>query len=287
MAAQASLIFAMLAMVCWAFGDFFIQRSARKIGDLETLTYIGIIGVLGLLPFVIKDFYLLNDFRNIMLLLILGVVTFIAALVNFEALKKGKLSVIDVIFELELPVTIALGFVFFRESLTFSQAMAILAVFLGIIMISTKSFSHWKGMLEKGVLIALVGAAMMGVLNFLTASSSKLISPWMAVWFPAVVFTIISLVFICRREGLGRFIGNGVRFRKVVLAMGVFDTLAWLFYAMAVFDGEISLITAITESYPALSMFLGMKFNRESVRSHQYLGAFLALASSVVLCFFA
>jgi len=99
---ELSIIFAFLAMICWGFGDFFIQRCTRKIGNLESLAYIGIIGTLLLIPFIIKDFDLIFSSSNLFLLLGLGIITFIAAILDFEALKEGKLSVIDVLLEIEL-----------------------------------------------------------------------------------------------------------------------------------------------------------------------------------------
>ena len=65
--------------------------------------------------------------------------------------------------------------------------------------------------------------------------------------------------------------------------MGIIDTLAWVFYAFAIVKYEISITTAITESYPAIALFLGLWFNRERIDWHQYLGAALAIISSVIL----
>lgn len=65
--------------------------------------------------------------------------------------------------------------------------------------------------------------------------------------------------------------------------MGIFDTLAWLLYAFAVESKEIALTIAITESYPAVALFLGLWLNREKINWHQYCGAALALGASVWL----
>ena len=57
---EMGVIFAAFcAMLLWALGDFLIQRSTRKIGDLESLAFIGIIGSVALIPFIIGDFSLL------------------------------------------------------------------------------------------------------------------------------------------------------------------------------------------------------------------------------------
>lgn len=285
MGIEVGILFAFGAMLCWAFGDFFIQKCCRKIGDIESLAYIGILGSIVLIPLAIKNLSSFFSLPNLMLLILLGVITFIAAIFDFEALKKGKISIVDVIIELELPVTIILAFVFFRETLSLIQFIVISFVFIGIILIATKSFSHWKTRLERGALLALIAAIGMGGINFLTAASSRAISPIMAIWFPWVIFTALCFVVLIKRGDFGKFIKNGAKFKWIVLAMAIFDTAAWLFYAYAIIDSEIAITTAITESYPAIAMFLGIWLNKEKINWHQYLGAFLALGASFVLAF--
>src|SRR3972149_4886431 len=122
MALNLIIVFAFLAMLFWGFGDFFIQRSIRKVGNVETLAWIGVIGTIGLFPFVLKDIPLLLNPVNSVFIIGLGVITFIAAMFSFKALKDGKLSVVDVVLEVELPITIALSFIFLGETLTTKQA---------------------------------------------------------------------------------------------------------------------------------------------------------------------
>jgi bacterial/archaeal transporter family protein len=283
MAVASSIIFAFCAMLCWGIGDFLIQRSTRKIGNIQALAWIGIIGTLGLLPFAYSEIGSIFNKDNIILLLSLGVIVYITALFNFEALREGKLSVIDVILELELPITIILCFVFLKETLTMTQLIVVSFVLLGIVLIATESFHHWKTRLEKGVIIAVIAAILMGVVNFLTASSSKTISPLMAIWIPWVIFTILCMFFLWKNNELKSFYNNASQYRTLILWMGVFDTVAWLFYAYAVQNSHVSIITAITESYPAIAMFLGLWFNKEAIKKHQYFGAGLAIAGSVLL----
>lgn len=278
-----SLLFAFAAMLCWGFGDFFIQRCTRKVGDIESLAFIGIIGALLLTPLVIKDFSKILLTQNLLLIAGFSVIIFIVALLNFEALKEGKLSVIDAILEIELPVTIGLSFWFFKETLSIFQLFIISLIFIGIVLIATKSFSHWKTRLEKGVLLAFFAAIGMGIVNFLTATYSRAISPIPVIWATWLVTFLISMLFIVKREGAKKMIKNGLKFKWLILAMGIFDTLAWLFYAYAVFENEISITTAITESYPAIGLFLGLWLNREKIKWYQYAGSFLALISSVIL----
>jgi drug/metabolite transporter (DMT)-like permease len=105
----------------------------------------------------------------------------------------------------------------------------------------------------------------------------------MAVWGAWVVYTILCLLVIWQREGFGNFIAHGREFKWIILLMGIFDTIAWTFYSFAVFDQEIAITTAISESYPAIALFLGLWFNKEVIKKHQYVGAALALLCSFLL----
>ncbi|MCX6798530.1 MAG: DMT family transporter [Candidatus Diapherotrites archaeon] len=288
MAFEFSILAAFGAMACWGIGDFLIQRGTRRVGDIETLAFIGILGAIGLLPVVLPELPLLFSPANFGLLIVLGVVTFVAAIFDFEALREGKLCVIEVILEIELPVTAILAFIFFGETLTMVQLAIVLLIFLGIILMAIDPFSHRKArkVIEKGVVLAILAAVGMAAVNFLTAAGSKQVSPIMAIWVPWLVIGIMSIVVIWRGEGLRKFRVNAAKFKWLIIAMAIFDTAAWLFYATAVLKNEIAITTAITESYPAIGLFLGVWFNKEKIFKHQYLGAALALVASVLLAFF-
>ncbi len=282
---ELSVLAAFGAMLCWGFGDFFIQRSTRESGDIESIAFIGIIGSVLLLPLVLSELPLLFSIPNLVFLAFIGIVTLAAALLNFEALKEGKLSVIEVIFEIELPVTVVLGLFFFGETLSTPQAAAILFILAGICLISLSSLSrqHYLKRFEKGIFLAIVSAVAMALLDFATAVGSRIVSPAMAVWVPCLVFTAICLLLIRQREGFPRLLQNAKKFSSDILGMGVFDTLAWLLFAIAVLEKELAVTIAITGSYPAIALLLGVLVNKEKMRPHQYTGAAMALLASIAL----
>lgn len=282
---EIGVLIAFGAIICWALGDFFIQKSSRKIGDLQTLFFVGLFATLFLLPFVWKDLLSLTEPRNILILAILGILTLIAGLLNFEALKEGKFSVVEIITELELPITIILSIFILKETISLKQSILIALIFLGIILIAIKSY-HLKNLrkfIEKGAIIGIFGAIGMGFVNFLTATSARTISPIAAVWAPALIFSIICLALIIKRDGIKNLLTNLKRFKLFILAAGLFDTAAWTLYATSIMKQEVSIITAMTESYPSLSLFLGRWFNKERINWHQYLGAAIALISCILL----
>src|SRR3989338_11631757 len=106
------IIFALVAMLCWGFGDFLIQRSLRKIGDWETLFIISAVGCIVLLPFVWTGLHhLFEPGSGKIILFSAGAVLFVAALLEFEALKRGKISVIEPTWSIEIPASIFLAYI--------------------------------------------------------------------------------------------------------------------------------------------------------------------------------
>src|SRR3989344_2446202 len=285
---EDSIILAFVAMLFWGVGDFLIQRNVRRIGNLESLFFLCLIGAVGMLPWVMSEHALLLSLENLLFLGLLGLLTFGVAWLNFEALKQGNLSVVDVVLELELPVVIVLGFFFFRESLSFWQGVVIGVLFIGILLVAMERFSlkHLFKRLEKGALIAVAAALGLGLLDFFTAASSRSINPLLAIWFHYVIVAGVSAFFVFRKQRISKLLRMSRPYSWWILGMAVFATLAWLAYAHAMEIHNIAVITAITESYPAVALFLGLWLNKERIQKHQYPGAFLALGGSIALAFF-
>lgn len=221
-----------------------------------------------------------------MILLTLGIATFIVGIINFEALKRGKISVVEIIMEAELPIAVLLGLFFFRESLSGFQIFLILLVFAGIVLIAAEPEQMKKHFFEKGALLALVAAIGYGIIDFLTAVGAKTISPLLTIWFTWIIFTLICLVSMAWRGDLGRFFKDAVKYKMLVIVMSAIDTLAWVLFAIAVRHNELAITVAITESYPAIGLILGVAANREKVAVHQYIGAAIAVAASFAIGFY-
>ncbi len=117
---------AFLAMLCWGFGDFLIQKSVRKLGDWETLFVICAFGAVILLPFVWRDLpALFGNGRGVWILFLSSLILFVAALLDFEALKEGKLAVVEPIWSFEVPAAAILAFVILGERISWLQIILI------------------------------------------------------------------------------------------------------------------------------------------------------------------
>ena len=292
---DTSILLAFGAMFAWGIGDFLIQRTIRKIGWLETLWWIYLLSFIILLPFIIKFLPTLTA-KNFGLLFTLGMVGFGAAVVHFQALKIGKLSVVETIIAFELPLTILLGWLFLNNSLSTLQLFLIILIFLGIILISLDfsqlnqkaRFRFWflknRPLLEKGAVLAILTALFLAFTNFFTAINAVEINALLVIWLSWACGGLICLSYLVYKNNFGDIIKNGQKNWQLIIVMVLIDISAWLFFTYSLASGkELGIITSITQSYVVIAMFLGLIFNKEKIRGWQYVGASLAIIGSLLI----
>lgn len=286
------IIFALGALVFWGVGDFFIQRTTRKVGDLHALFFISAVGAIVLYPFVYRETGIIFSIpSNLYLLLLAGVVLFFASLFDFEAMKQGKLAIVEPVYSLELPITVGLTVVLHGEHLNWVQSIIVAVVFVGLLLTVTThhlQLHFHKRLFERGVILAGAGAVGLALMNFLLGLSSQVTSPLLAIWFASLVVAIMSAIYLFARGDLKKIYYNLKEYPRVIFAEVFFDNLAWICFAFAVIFIPIYMATTISESYVALAVLLGVFINKEKLKRHQVLGIiftfvgvlFLALVSN-------
>jgi drug/metabolite transporter (DMT)-like permease len=276
---------AFVAMLCWGFGDFFIQRSARRIGNWETLFVISAFGSAILLFFVWRDVgALLSEHFSLAVLLICSFIILIAALLNFEALKRGKLSVIEPVWAFEVPAAGILAFFILGETISISQALLIFTLIVGLILLSLKETHSIKRFLvERGVFVAFIGAFFMGGANFFMGWSARLTDPLMANFFVGLFLTVATGSYLIV-SGKGRqLVEDVVKHRALLLPMSIADNVAWVAFAFAMTLAPIAVAVALSESYIIVAVILGLVINKERLKTHQKAGLVGAIISVVLL----
>lgn len=285
------LIAACIALLAWGFGDFAIQRSIRVLGIIPALFFIGIVGGLGLLPFVWHE--LPGVFENtslIQLLALTAITTLVYAILLFASFQRGKLSIVEPVISLELPITIAISIIFIGEQIIASQYVLILIIFAGLVAtVFRQEPKHWwniffkRKIFERGVLLAIAAAAFSALANVLTGVLSIESSPLVAIWGIHSSLALFCLIWMAFRSEVVSSFRIAIKNWKPVLAESLLDNIAWIAYAAAVTTIPISITIAITESYIALGALLGIIFNRERLQKHQYVGVAITIAAAVIL----
>jgi len=273
------------ALASWGVGDFLIQRSARKFGDTIALFYITAFGAVILLPFIWNEIIatVSNAYSLSILLITSGVILF-AALFDFEALRVGKISVIEPVYAFEVLITTMLASFIIREEPSLIQFILIAGLLAGIFLVSTRSFHHLKLLhLERGVPQAILATAGMGFVNFLFGVGARETNPIMINWFTNLFLAVVMLGYILFRSKWKEMVEDWKKNKELITSVSFFDNLAWVFYAYGTTYIPIAITTTISEGYIAFAAALGLVFNREKLQLHQYLGMVLAIGSVIIL----
>lgn len=284
----AGIVFSLIALISWGFGDFFIQRATRAIGSWKALFFIGIVGLIGLFPFVQNDLTSLNT-SNFLLLGLLGIVVVCAALFDFEALRQGKIAIIEPIIGLELPITVGLSLTLTNEALSSLQLFLIGIVFIGIVLAISSHHEHLhnhKRVFEKGAILAGIGAIGMALTNFLVGISSQNISPLITIWFAHSLLAVVCGIYILHKGEFRTLIDDLKKYPKPIIGQSILDNVAWVSFAKATTLIPIAIVTTISESYIALAVLLGLFVNHEKLRKHQIIGVVLATIGVVAISYF-
>lgn len=279
------VLWAFIAMISWGVGDFLIQRSARKFGDGIALFLITAFAAVALLPFILYELPAIAalDYR-FWLLMGTSLVMLFAALFDFEALRLGKISVVEPVYALEVPLTTALGSFLLSEWLTPLQGILIIALIVGIVLVSLRSLHLLRNFrLEKGVFFAFFAALGMGTANFLFGIGARQTSPLLINWFTSAMIALAMATYLTYTHQWNALRKDWQKHKRLIVGVSIVDGLAWVAYAFSTLTIPIAIATAISESYIALAALLGLIWNREKLLAHQKTGLVLAVGAAVVL----
>ena len=289
MSISVGIAFAFIAMLCWGVGDFLIQKSSRKIGNIETLFIITLFGALILAPFVPSGLIkLFSPGNGIALFILIGcsIVLFLAALLDFEALKIGKITVVEPIWSTEIIVSTLLAYFILKEKLGISQIILIALLISGLILVSINKkgkFSFKNFFLEKGVLLAFIAAITMGLANFMMGAGARVSNPIVVNFFVNIVIAGVLLFYLLYKGLFKKVLLDFKNNFKLMLTMSILDNLAWVAFVFAMSLAPIGIAVALSESYIIIAVSLGFVVNKEKLQSHQKLGLIFALFGAIAL----
>ncbi len=275
----------------WAFlsrwiGDFLIQRSTRKVGDRETLLVVALSATIFLFPFIYHDLNSIFLFKNIFILLLAAGIFLIMSLLSFESLKRGKISVVEPIFTLEVPVAVFLAFIFFNETIFWQQWILITILLIWLILVSLKPHHFRKySWLEAWVLLAILAAIFEWISNFVVSFSSRINNPLLTIRFLSFLSAVVSFVFLMRKHSIKTLRYEIVSYKKLFSWLGILDNLWWIFFAFSVTLIPIAIATSLSESYIALASLLGLLINKEKLFTYQKIWFIITFFAAIALAF--
>ena len=143
-----SLAIAILAglggMLGWGFADFSAKNTIDRIGEIASLVWAHCIGTAIFIFFAVLQFAvtgnvikLPDSLKTWLLLAFFGLLQMIVYWLVYKAFSKGQLAVLNPIFASYSGLVAIMSVIFFGEKLGLNLGIAIIAIFVGIILLNS------------------------------------------------------------------------------------------------------------------------------------------------------
>lgn len=283
MASSLGILFGLLCMLGYGLADAICKVPSQRIGAVRTVFYRGIL-LSGLLLLISAVFFKPVAFtlKDALIMLFIAVLGYFPLKFYLKAVKMGQVGIISPAAKSSVITTVVLSLVFFGETLSLSQAGAIIGIVLGIVLISVdvndlRASSVFS--MSSGIPYALVSSVLWGITYFLLK-------------MPVLVFgPILTSLFL--EGGVTLSAGAHLALRKVpfawperkmlpyLLALALVTALGTLSFAFGISLAPVSIIAALGFASPLITIVYGRIAYKERLRMMQYLGALMIVGGVV------
>ena len=273
----------------WGVGDFFAARASKDtnpaIAQLVVESLSAAIFLVIFLVFMRASFY--SDAAGLAYGVGSGIFMSLSSVCFFRGLQAGPVSLVSPISAAYPLVTTVILLTVFHDSLNLLQLGGIALIVIGVMTASelvTTKVSAFK--LSRGVKYALATALFWGVGYALLGPAIKALG-WQTT--SLVQLLTMALFFIA----MFRVIYPSVKLTKADLhprknKFAIFNSVISLF-AIVIFNfgvtyaSSAAIVTAISASYPAITIFLALKQFKEEVRFIPLIGGFVSVIGVIIL----
>ncbi len=279
-------------MLGWGLADFFAKKTIDKIGDVVTLFWSQLFGIVPLLIlFLLQPSTLSLSTSGWLYLLILGVTSGLSYIPTYVAFGKGKVSLLSPIFA-SYSVAVALySALIFGEVIPFSRIIAFIIVFVGILLINgdPRSFLFFlpkykpsedkkvSGLKEIIWAVVIYSAWLVALDQFISGKS------WILCLLIIRILSAISLFFYSRatkRQLLFR--DKGVW--KFLIIIGIFDVAAYasITYGFSA-TSFTSIVALLSAAFSLPTILLARVFLKEKATRLQTVGSLIIIIGVILV----
>jgi len=277
------------AMIGWGLSDFLYQRVARKVGIWEVLFGITFVGMVVLFPFVYPLLAggLEYSFAVGLILVAICLLRIISIYLGALALLIGKLSVVEPVISLEMPMIVLLSVFLLGEAITALETVLIVLIFLAILLAVTEHVGrlkyHNRVFIESGAAVAFGAVIFYAVVGFLIAVASREVPPVFVVWLYQISIAAFALLKIVSKKRVSNLVGGFGKYSGLIISSGIFGVAGWVLYGISAQHLPIALAIALSQGYVLVAGGLGVAVNKEKIAPHQVAGILLSFLGIIAL----
>lgn len=279
------ILFGILAMLGYGISNSMTQVPVKAIGSKRTIFFRN--ATASIFLGIVTLFFLSQTTISVEYVLVaLGIafLGYLPQLAYFKALKAGKVGVVSPIASSSVVFTVIFSLLFFHESLGAGQVAAILAIVLGIFLISANP-KDWKNTnllkISSGVPYAFVASVLWGMVYFLLKIPVSVLGPMLSGFlleFGGMVLCGMNL----RLSKVSFGIPEKETLKRIII-IGILGGMGTMFFNLGIEIYEVSIVAAITFSWPMLAAIYAKYVYKEEMSLLQWAAAVLILAGIMVL----
>jgi drug/metabolite transporter (DMT)-like permease len=283
-----TVILGFTTAVVYGFADFFGAIASRKISSLLVTAVSGIIGfffLISMVPFFGANF----SEAAIITGIAAGVASAIGISALYASLAIGPIAIVSPLGAvLGALVPMTFGF-FIGDRFGAIAWLALALILVAVILVGFIPGADVRLPSAKGLLFATIAGAGIGtiliVLKYSPEDSglaSILVMRLVSAIFLNIVLVANWLRLRSKREPK-ELRAVPAKFWWAVIAAGVFDSSANIFFTLALRSGSLSVVSVLTALYPLGTIILARIVLKERIAKVQMFGVLLALTGSAIL----
>lgn len=292
-----SLLTAVLAgltgMLGWGLADFFAKKTIDKVGDMATLAWAHIYGVITILSILLGRLLSNNavlqfptSLKEVVSLAFFGALQAAVYAFVYKAFAKGKLSLLNPVFSSYSGLVVLMSVLIFGELIGGLQILVLLLVFVGIMIINIdqeslalRKFKFLKIPGMKEILTAAAMASIWTVLwgHFVTNKD------WLVYASIMYVFMTLSILFISVIQKIKLNVLDSYTW-KYFLLIGISEVGAYIGISLGYSaTGHISIVAVLSAAFSVPTLILANIFLKERITKLQLLGVAVVISGVVLI----
>lgn len=289
---HSSLAIALVAglggMIGWGTADFFAKKTIDQIGDITTLFWQQLLGVIPLLAVFLLSPKLphLQRFDPLFLLL-LGITSGLTYLALYTGFGKGQISLLSPIFASYSVTVVILSVLILGETLYLKRGLAIVLTFIGILLISTDPQDIRKSFHKRAFRLAGVPEVLLAMLgySFWLLYLDKFLDGKQWLFYLLVIRAVSSvtvLAYAVFKKVSLRVTDSSLW--KYLIFIGLFDVGAFSAVSYGFSHSHYpSLIAVLSATFSLPTIVLAYVFLKERISRSQIVAACAIIAGVVLI----
>jgi drug/metabolite transporter (DMT)-like permease len=283
------VIYGLGAAIFWGIADLFAAFSGRRVGVAATVLLSQVAAAVAISVVVLASGHDLDGLDEVAgWLLPIAAITAVAYVTLYRALELGPIALVSPLLASYAVIPVLLAVIFLDETLGSVEIAGAAVTIGGAVVTSADVRSLRRGTRVPAAALpwALASTVLFGTAAYAVAWSAKrvgwLTSLWLVRTSTALLFVIAAVVAIAvmRPPLRGRLSSQAV---ALCALLGVADLAGTISYSRGSEVGLVSIVTAVSATYPLIPVFGGIALLDERPAINHYVGVAMVIAGLLLL----